>query len=115
MKHLLLALWILPGLAGCDVVKQRMGIPDPAKLEAEGNAIGSACRHAGRGLEDCYKLNPKAPKAAIYAGWKEMNEYMLKNHMESVPPQLSPDLRPAPPIKSESPAAAEAGKDAAGH
>lgn len=96
MKRILLVLLALPFVTGCDVVKQRMGIQDPAKLEAEGKAVGSACRHAGRGLEDCYKLNPKAPKAAVFAGWKEMNEYMLKNSMEAVPPQLSPDTHPEP-------------------
>jgi hypothetical protein len=96
MKRILLVLLALPLVTGCDVVKQRMGIQDPAKLEAEGNAIGSACRHAGRGLEDCYKLNPKAPKAAVFSGWKEMNEYMLKNNMQAMPPQLSPDTHPQP-------------------
>jgi hypothetical protein len=95
MKRIFLALLALPLVTGCDAIKQRMGIQDPAKLEAEGNAIGSACRHAGRGLEDCYKLNPKAPKASVFAGWKEMNEYMLKNNMQAMPPQLSPDTHPA--------------------
>lgn len=134
MKRIILALLALPLLTGCDAVKDRLGLPDPAKQEAEGNAIGSACRHAGRGLEDCYKLNPRAPKAAVYAGWKEMNEYMLKNKMESVPPQLSPDTHPTPapvvesqaaaaPVPAQAKAAApapdkasaEPKKDAAGH
>lgn len=87
------ALWLmlLPVcLAGCDRLSERAGFPDPARQEADGKAIGGACRHAGRGLEDCYRLNKAASKAAIYAGWKEMNEYMAKNNMQTVEPSLSP-------------------------
>lgn len=66
-------------LAGCE----QLGIEDPAKAaaakEAEGRAIGSACRHSGRPLEDCYKLNAKAQKAAIFAGWRDMDAYMREN------------------------------------
>ncbi|MBV8469501.1 MAG: hypothetical protein JOY60_06510, partial [Burkholderiaceae bacterium] len=50
-------------LAGCE----QLGIEDPAKLaaakEADGKAIGGACRHAARAIEDCYTLNPKASRA----------------------------------------------------
>lgn len=71
---------------------ERLGITDPAKeaeaKEAEGKAIGGACRHAGRALEDCYALNPTAHKAAIFAGWKEMNDYMAENKIEVVKPEL---------------------------
>ena len=81
---------ILPPLmlAGCDQIADRAGFPDPTKVEADGKAIGGACRHAGRGLEDCYRLNKTASKAAIYAGWKEMNEYMAKNNMPVVEPSI---------------------------
>jgi len=75
-------------LAACD----QLGIEDPAKLaaakEAEGKAVGSACRHALRAIEDCYTLNPKAQKAAVFAGWKEMDEYMRENKLEGVAPVL---------------------------
>jgi hypothetical protein len=77
-------------LAGCDQLSERVGLPDPAKVEADGKAIGGACRHAGRGLEDCYRINKGASKAAIYAGWKEMNEYMVRNNMETVEPSIGP-------------------------
>lgn len=81
-------------LAGCE----RLGIPDPAKTEAQaeadGKAIGSACRHAGRAIEDCFTLYPNAQRSAIFAGWKEMNDYMAENKIEAVTPQLPP---PAPP------------------
>ncbi len=75
--------------SGCDM----LGIDTPAKqqaaAEAEGKAVGSACRHAGRAIEDCFILNPKANKAAVFAGWKEMNDYMAKNKIEVVQPQLA--------------------------
>ena len=79
-------LFALVLLAGCE----QLGIEDPAKAlsnrEAEGKAIGSACRHALRAIEDCYTLNPKAQKAAVFNGWKEMDEYMRENKLEGVAP-----------------------------
>ena len=87
-------------LLGCDQISERAGFPDPTKTEAEGKAIGGACRHAGRGLEDCYRLNKEAGKSAVYAGWKEMNEYMVKNNMQAVEPTIPPeDLTPPKPKK----------------
>ena len=62
-------------LAGCEIP----GVyPDPriAQREADAKATGGGCRYALRGLEDCYTLNPKASKASIFAGWKEMDSYM---------------------------------------
>jgi hypothetical protein len=86
MKRLLLALPLLAALSACE----QLGIEDPAKVaaakEADGKAIGSACRHAMRAIEDCYVLNPKAQKAAVYAGWREMDEYMRENKLEGVAP-----------------------------
>jgi len=85
------ALRILPLLALLAACEQ-LGIEDPAKVtaakEAEGRAVGSACRHAVRAIEDCYTLNPKANKAAVYAGWREMDEYMRENKLEGVAPVL---------------------------
>ncbi|HRP75757.1 MAG TPA: hypothetical protein PK725_09910 [Rhodocyclaceae bacterium] len=87
-----LVLMLFPLLAGCDSLYELLDIPDPQKVaaavEAEGRAVGSACRHAGRSLEDCYLLNPGALKAAVYAGWRDMNDYMLMNNMEVVPSKL---------------------------
>ncbi|MBV8037085.1 hypothetical protein [Roseateles sp.] len=86
MKRLLLALPLLAALSACE----QLGIDDPAKVaaakEADGKAIGSACRHAMRAIEDCYVLNPKAQKAAVYAGWREMDEYMRENKLEGIAP-----------------------------
>ncbi len=89
-------------LTGCDQLSERAGFPDPAKIEAEGKAIGGACRHAGRGLEDCYRLNKEASKSAVYAGWKEMNEYMVKNNMQAVKPSIPAKLDMIPGLKKKS-------------
>ena len=103
MKTFASLVFLIPLLVACDALQERMGIPIAAKVEAEGKAIGSACRHAGRGLEDCYRLNSKADKAAVHTGWKEMNEYMLKNNMQAIPPEFPAML----PTKAAGHAAAE--------
>ena len=79
-------------LAGCDM----LGIDSPEKVaaarDAEGRAVGGACRHAGRAIEDCYTLNRRVDKAAIFAGWRDMNDYMRENKIEPVAPQLAAQL-----------------------
>jgi hypothetical protein len=88
-------------LAGCD----QLGILTPAqqaaKADAEGKAIGSACRQAGRALEDCYQISPKTAKSAIFDGWREMDAYMRENKLEVVTPQF-----PMTPPPKKKPAAA---------
>ncbi|WP_220800523.1 hypothetical protein [Mitsuaria sp. WAJ17] len=102
--RLAVGLLLLP-LAGCEW----LGIDDPAKLaaakEAEGKAVGSACRHAQRAIEDCYTLNPKAQKAAVFAGWKEMDEYMRENKLEGIAPVVP---RPGTAKPAEEEAAVDA-------
>ena len=79
-------------LAGCDMLGGALGIESPEKAaaarEADGKAIGGACRHAGRAIEDCYALNKKAEKASVFAGWRDMNDYMRENKIDPVPPQV---------------------------
>ena len=79
-------------LAGCDMVTGALGIESPEKVaaarEAEGKAVGGACRHAGRAIEDCYTMNKRAEKASVFAGWRDMNDYMRENKIEPVPPQM---------------------------
>ena len=81
-------------LAGCDI--PGLG-PDARVLqrEAEAKAIGGACRHALRGLEDCFTLNPTATKAQVFAGWKEMDSYMRENKIEGTPSVLTQLEKPA--------------------
>jgi hypothetical protein len=81
--RLLAILSVASLLAGCEIP----GIyPDPKVLarEADAKATGGGCRHALRSLEDCYTLNPKSPRAAIFAGWREMDQYMRENKIEGV-------------------------------
>lgn len=87
-------------LAACDKIPG-MG-PDPrvAQREEEAKAIGGACRHALRGLEDCYTLNPKATKASVFAGWKDMDAYMRENKLEGTPSVLGKAEKPASAEKS---------------
>jgi hypothetical protein len=81
-------------LAGCDLFGESAEKVAAAK-EAEGKAIGGACRHAGRAIEDCYALNKKADKASVFAGWRDMNDYMRENKIEAVAPQLGPKPKSA--------------------
>ena len=101
MKRLFLALPLLVALSACE----QLGIEDPVKTaaakEAEGKAIGSACRHAMRAIEDWYVLNPKAQKAAVYAGWREMDEYMRENKLEGVAPVVPRPGSVKPPADAE--------------
>ena len=90
------------GLSGCD----QLGIETPEKAAerqvADAKAIGSACRHAMRAIEDCYLLNPKAEKSSVFTGWREMDEYMRENKLEGVAPVVP---RPAPPAAASKPSA----------
>lgn len=79
----------LVGLSGCDMLGIESASAIAARKEAEGRAIGGACRHAGRAIEDCYAMNRKADKPAVFAGWREMNDYMRENKIEAVPPQVA--------------------------
>lgn len=83
--------------SGCDFIQQEMGIEDPAVKEAEGRAVGGACRQSGRAIEDCYSIYAWLPKASIYEGWRDMDAYMRENNLETVAPQLPPVPPPAPP------------------
>ena len=82
-------LGLLLGLSGCDLLGVETLSQVQARRAEEGKAIGSACRHAGRAIEDCYALNKKGEKAAIFAGWREMNDYMTENKIEVVMPALA--------------------------
>ena len=86
---IVLALLTVTLLAGCEM----LGIESPEKVaavrDADGKAVGGACRHAGRAIEDCYAIYRKADRAAIFAGWRDMNDYMRENKIEPVPPQLT--------------------------
>ena len=87
-------------LAGCD----KLGIgggKDAAAIEADARATGSACRHSGRALEDCFTLNPTTPRAPIFSGWKEMNDYMRDNKIDNVKPEIIPPQPAATPANGD--------------
>lgn len=109
-KSLIFLPLVLISLTGCDQVNQKLGLEDPAKkearMEAEGKAVGSACRQSGRAIEDCYSIYNWLPKAAMFTGWREMDEYMRQNQIETVVPQLPP-AEPPGTKKKKKPADAE--------
>jgi len=107
-QALILSLAIL-ALAGCDQVAGKLGLENPAlkeaKTDGEGKAVGSACRHSGRAIEDCYAIYSWLPKASVYAGWREMDEYMRENQLETIIPQLPPPEPPGTKRQRPAPAA----------
>ena len=98
-------------LAGCDLLGIESAQAIAERREADGKAVGGACRHAGRALEDCYALNRKADKAAVFAGWREMNDYMRENSIDAVVPQHGADV--AAETAARAAAAASAAADGA--
>jgi hypothetical protein len=98
-RHTIFALSLL--LAGCDL-EALLADPKVAQKEAEAKAIGSACRHGLRSIEDCYSLNEKAPKAAIFNGWKEMDQYMRDNKIEGIEAKgLKPPMAGIAPVAAD--------------
>lgn len=111
MRRPILSLVVLAStllVSACDQLGIESAAVTAEKRSAEGKAIGAACRHAGRAIEDCYTLNKKGEKAAIYTGWREMDDYMRENKLEPVipvipvetkkpkaPPPADPDAEPA--------------------
>ncbi|WP_234262773.1 hypothetical protein [Hydrogenophaga sp. NFH-34] len=87
MRRLALALCLTASslLTGCDLLGIETAPQIAARKEAEGKAIGSACRHAVRSIEDCFRTNPRAGKAAVFAGWREMDQYMRDNQVVGMP------------------------------
>lgn len=110
LRLLFIAITLL--LAGCEI--PGLG-PDPriAQREAEAKAIGSACRYGLRGIENCYDLYEGASKAAIFEGWKEMDEYMRENKIVGIRAAAEP-APPAPEtVESSKPPAGSRDKEAA--
>jgi len=96
MLRRLLPLLAIPFvLAGCDQLGLEPASVTAARVEADGKAVGAACRHGGRAIEDCFTLNKRVDKAAIYAGWREMDDYMRENKLEAVAPTLGAPVKKA--------------------
>ena len=91
----LIALPIAAQLAGCDALGIESADKIAAARQADGRAIGGACRHAARAIEDCYAIYRKADRSAIFAGWRDMNDYMRENKIDPVAPVLAAQAGPA--------------------
>jgi hypothetical protein len=88
MRHTALTFCLVAAtsmLAGCEALGIETATQINAKKEAEGKAIGSACRHAVKSIEDCFGSYPRAGKAAVFAGWREMDQYMRENAVVGMP------------------------------
>ncbi len=108
LRRFLLIVWLASlslSTAGCDLFGGESAEALAARKEAEGKAVGGACRHAARAIEDCFALNKRADKAAVFAGWREMNDYMRDNKVEAVPPQAAAAVAETS-AKADAPAAA---------
>lgn len=73
-------------LSSCDL-SQIPGLDGKLSIE-DSKAVGAACRHSGRALEDCFAMNPKTHPAGVFDGWRDMNDYMLANEIEVVKPEV---------------------------
>jgi len=73
---------LILSLSGCEQINDQLN-----KQKLVGKAVGAGCRQSGRSLEDCYNRNSKVAKPDIFAGWKEMSEYMQAKKLDVIPPQ----------------------------
>jgi hypothetical protein len=95
-------------LAGCDKIETLLADPKVAQRIADSKAIGSACRYGLRSIEDCYTKNEKASKAAVFEGWKEMDQYMRDNKIDGVPSREDKPQLPVEEIIDPKPKSATA-------
>ena len=117
LRASLIAVALLLNLSACDMIQQQMGIEDQAakdaRADADGKAVGGACRQSGRAIEDCYAIYSWLPRASVYEGWRDMDAYMRDNKLETVEPQLPPVAAPVTPSAKKKAAAAAAATAAA--
>jgi hypothetical protein len=95
MRSLLL-LPLVFSLAGCNWFNHVTGLSKESD-----KAIGAACRQTGRSLEACFVRNPTADRGQVFAGWREMQEYMSKQQL----PTMQPPPDPVPPAPAPASAA----------
>lgn len=88
-------LFVFLPLSGCEMV-QNLPYVGKALPEAESRAIGAGCRHAGRAIEDCFAINPRATRSGIFAGWRDMNDYMTTGKIGEVKPLVAANTPPPP-------------------
>ena len=49
---------------------------------------------AAANLWHSFYSTPRGNRAAVFAGWRDMNDYMRENKIEPVPPQLAAQATP---------------------
>ena len=99
LAPLLLATLLLTGCV--EEINKLLEDPKAVQKEADAKATGSACRYGLRSIEDCYALNPKASKSAVFAGWKEMDQYMRDNKVEGIPAKIDTTVPTEPPAAAK--------------
>ncbi len=99
-------------LSSCDL-SQIPGLDGRLSLE-DSKAVGAACRHSGRALEDCFALNPNSHQAGVFEGWRDMNDYMLANQIETVKPEIRTSAFSAPGAPQPAAPGSHAGAPAPG-
>jgi hypothetical protein len=57
--------------------------------DIDSKAVGAACRHAGRALEDCFTLYADARQSGVFEGWRDMNDYMIANKIDVIQPLIA--------------------------
>ena len=83
-------------LAGCDMLGIESASAVAARREADGKAVGAGCRHVGaRRSSSATRSTGASTSAAIFAGWREMNDYMRENKMDAMPPQPDTEMAAA--------------------
>jgi len=90
-------------LSSCDL-SQIPGLDGRLSIE-DSKAVGAACRHSGRALEDCFALNPNSHQAGVFEGWRDMNDYMLANQIETVKPEIRNSAYSSPGAAQATPGA----------
>jgi hypothetical protein len=99
-------------LTSCNWISNVTGLSKDAN-----KAVGAACRQSGRSLEQCYLRNPDADKAQVYAGWREMHEYMTREHLQTMapPPDPPPVVASAPRVQNPAPVSDSGGSRTGGN
>ena len=93
---LLLSLAAPLWLAGCDMLGIETASAVAARDErprARPSGPAAATPRVGGAV---LRLNKRAEKAAVFAGWRDMNDYMRENKMNAMPPEPATELAAEP-------------------
>lgn len=113
LGHGLVLILLISLSAGCEQLGLENPAAEQAREEAEGKAIGGGCRQSGRSLEDCYQAHRRSSKAAIFAGWRDMDGYMRENKIQEIsqPEEKAPVMKKLAPALEAVPAGNDKGAE----